>query len=337
MTTTGYQFASPWWLALLVLLPVLFLLRGRPGRRPGLAFGSLHLIAPLAKPARMTRFSPRWLLLLPAFVLATIAMARPQKVEVQKEREFSGIEILVALDVSRSMTAEDFELAGQQVDRLTAARAVCKEFIEGRPNDRIGAIAFAGRPYPVSVPTMKHDWILNSIDRVRIGLVEDGTAIGSAIAAAASKLDKQKSKSKIIVLITDGKSNAGQLDPIEAARQAAALGIRIYAITVGRPGQSVIRVPDEFGNEMLARIVNEYDPETMRRLAELTGGQSYQAEGTGSLRDAFQAIDKLEKSTLAHKSTVRREDLFRWFLIPAALLALWEVFRPTREERALPA
>ena len=337
MTDSEFQFASPWWFALLALVPVLFFLRGKSGPRAGLAFGSLHLLAPLAARSRSRHFSPRFLLLVPVYVLAVCAMARPQMVKELQEREFSGIEILVALDVSRSMTAEDFELNGKSVERLTAARAVCKEFIESRPNDRIGAIAFAGRPYPVSVPTMNHAWVQESFDRVKIGLVEDGTAIGSAIAAASSRIDKQKSKSKIIVLITDGKSNGGQLDPLDAARQAAALGIRIYTITVGRPGESLIRVPDEFGNEHMARIVNEFDPETMEQIARLTGGISYQATATGSLRDAFKAIDNLEKSTLQSKKSFLREDVYYWFLIPAALLAVLELFWPTREERAVPA
>ena len=336
MTSTTYQFANPWWLAALVLLPLLLLLRGRAGQRRGVAFGSLHLLAPLVRRSRLRHLSPRLLLLVPAFVLAVIAMARPQVLETESRREFSGVEIIVAMDVSRSMTAVDFELDGKEVDRLTAARAVCKEFIQSRPNDRIGAVAFAGRPYPISVPTMNHDWVQQSIDRVQIGMVEDGTAIGSAIAAASSRIDKQKSKSKIIVLITDGKNNGGQLDPVDAARQAAALGIRIYTITVGRTGESFIRIPNEFGGEQLARIVNEFDPVTMKKISDLTGGLSYQAEGTGSLRDAFAAIDDLEKTTLASQTRVHRKDVFWWFLLPATLLAMVELFLPTREERALP-
>lgn len=336
MTNAIYQFANPGWLALLALVPALVLLRGRIGRRRGIAFGSLHLLAPLVRRSRLRHLSPRLLLLVPAFILGALAMARPQKLETESRREFSGVEIIIAMDVSRSMTAVDFELNGKEVDRLTAARAACNEFIQSRPNDRIGAVAFAGRPYPVSVPTMNHQWVRESIERVRIGMVEDGTAIGSAIAAATSRIDKQKSKSKILVLITDGKNNGGQLDPVDAARQAAALGIRIYTITVGRTGESRIRIPNEFGGESWARIVNEFDPVTMKKISDLTGGLSYQAEGTGSLREAFAAIDDLEKTTLASQTRVHHQDVFWWFLLPATLFTMVELFLPTREERALP-
>jgi Ca-activated chloride channel family protein len=270
-------------------------------------------------------------------MLAVAAMARPQKLKVEERKEHSGIDVMIALDVSRSMTAVDFELDGERTDRLTAAKAVTKEFIRGRPNDRIGMIAFAGRPYPVSVPILNHDWVLDRMGAIRIGMVEDGTAIGSAIAAGASRLDKQKSKSRILVLITDGKSNAGELEPLDAARQAAALGIRIYTITVGKPGTSVIRIPTEFGGEQLARITNEYDPETMAEIARVSGGQSFRAEGTSNLRDAFASIDTLEKSTLASSSITHRQDIFAWLLIPAVLLVLLDCLRPLPEERALPA
>jgi len=332
-----FAFAQPGWLALLALVPVFFLLRGRHALRGGVRLGSLHLLGPLLKQARQRPWAARWLWLPPVFALGAVALARPQRVSRETEREFSGIEIMLALDVSRSMTALDFQMGGRQVDRLVAARRVCKEFIDLRSNDRIGAVAFAGQPYPVSVPTLSHDWVKANIDRADIGLVPDGTAIGSAIAAAASRLDKQGGKTKIIVLITDGKNNVGQLDPLDAARQAAALGIRIYTIAVGRSGSSMIRVPNEFGGESWARLVNEYDPETLKRIADLTGGAFYRADAAQSLRDAFASIDKLEKSKLQSHVTVRRDDLYAWILIPAALLAVVELFHPTREERAFPA
>lgn len=334
---TDYEFANPLWFLALLLAPLFFLPMGGQSARQGLRYGSFYLLEQIGTPPRAQVGRARWSWLIPAYMFAVAAMARPQRLEVEQQREHSGIDVMIALDVSRSMTAVDFELEGERTDRLTAAKAVSKEFIRGRPNDRIGMIAFAGRPYPVSVPILNHDWVVERMGAIRIGMVEDGTAIGSAIAAGASRLDKQKSKSRILVLITDGKSNAGELDPMDAARQAAALGIRIYTITVGKPGSSVIRIADEFGGEQLARITNEYDPETMAEIARLSGGQSYRAKGTSNLRDAFSSIDTLEKSTLASSSITHRQEVFAWFLLPAVLLVLLDCLRPLPEERALPA
>lgn len=336
MMPADYTFAHPHWLLALLVLPLLFLPLGARARRPGLRYGSFHLLGVKGQAARARGWRSRWNLLIPAYLLATVAMARPQRLEVEERREHSGIDVMIALDVSRSMTAVDFVVDGERTDRLVAAKAVCREFIAGRPNDRIGMIAFAGRPYPVSVPILNHDWVIERMNAIRIGMVEDGTAIGSAIAAGASRLDKQKSKSRILVLITDGKSNAGELDPLDAARQAAALGIRIYTITVGKPGTSVIRIPNEFGGEELAPITNEYDPETMAEIAKLSGGKSYRAEATANLRDAFVSIDDLEKSTLAGQNIIHHHEVFAWFLIPAVLLVILESLRPLPEERALP-
>ena len=332
-----YSFAQPGWLALLLLVPLFYFLRGRPAGRPGLRLGSLHLLAPILRQARQRPWAARWLWLPPVFALGAIALARPQRLSRESEREFSGIDIVLAIDVSRSMTAEDFKLDGKPANRLAVAKRVCKEFIDQRPDDRIGAVAFAGQPFPVSVPTMSHDWVKKNIDLADIGLVPDGTAIGLAVAAASTRLDKQTGKSKIVVLITDGKNNSGKLDPVDAARQAAALGIRIYTVAVGRDGVSMIRVPTPFGGETWGQLVNEYDPETLKRIADLTGGAFYRADAPQSLRQAFESIDKLEKSKLQSRTTVRHDDLFAWILIPAALLSLVELFHPTREERAFPA
>jgi len=332
-----FAFAQPAWFLLLALLPLLFLLRGRPAPRQGMRFGSLHLLGPLAKRSLVGHGALRWIALAPAFLLAVTALARPQRLNTTTEQEFSGIEIMLAIDVSRSMTAEDFILDGRRTDRMVVAKKLAKEFVEKRPNDRIGAVAFAGRPYQVSVPIMNTDWVKENIDRIRIGMVEDGTAIGSAIASASNRLATSDSATRIIVLITDGKNNSGQLDPIDAARNAAALGIRIYTIAIGREGETLIRVPDEFGRERLVRMFNEFDPESLQEIARLTGGQFFEAERTESLREALAEIDQLETSKLVTRTFTTAEELFPWLLWPALLLLSLDLFLPSREERALPA
>ncbi len=332
-----FIFAQPQWLLLLVLVPLIMLLRGRQGSRRGLRFSSLHLVLPAARKARLRHGLLRWLLLAPAFALAAAAMARPQWLTHTTEREFSGVEIMLAIDVSRSMTAEDFFLDGNRVDRIRVARILAREFIAARPNDRIGAVAFAGRPYQVSVPVINQQWVKRNINRIEIGLVEDGTAIGSAIAAATNRLARSDATSRIIVLFTDGKNNSGHLDPIDAARNAAALGIRIYTIGIGGEGEALIRVPDQFGRERLARLMDEFDPESLAEIARITGGRFYVAQETETLREALRDIDELEKSELITRTHTSARELFPWLLWPAALLLVLEIFLPGREEKAVPA
>ena len=208
MSFAGISFAHPWMLWGLLLLPVIALLRGRRGAAPAVQFSSLAVFRGKAPRSRAGALLLTLLLL--ALASFIVALARPQRTEVLSRVEASGVDILLALDVSRSMLAEDFTIGRDRANRLEAVKQVTEKFITGRPNDRIGIVAFAGRPYLVSPLTLNHDWLLKNLERLRIGMVEDGTAIGSAIASAANRLKEQKeSKSRIIVLLTDGDNNAG--------------------------------------------------------------------------------------------------------------------------------
>ncbi len=179
-----------------------------------------------------------------ALAIFIFALARPQLGKSLTEVEASGIDIMVVLDVSGSMLTKDFTVGGDSATRIDAIREVTRKFIEGRPNDRIGIIAFAGRPYVVSPLTLDHDWLLQNLERVRIGLVEDGTAIGSAMASAANRLNDKKSKSRAIVLLTDGENNAGKIPPNTAAEAIKALGIHLFAIGAGINGIAPVPVFD---------------------------------------------------------------------------------------------
>ena len=187
-----------------------------------------------ASAARAGKFLRALLLL--TLALFIVALARPQLGKSLTQVEASGIDIMLVLDVSGSMLIKDFTVGGEPATRLDAIREVTRKFIEGRPNDRIGIIAFAGRPYVVSPMTLDHDWLLQNLERVRIGLVEDGTAIGSGIAAAANRLNDKHSKSRVIVLLTDGENNAGKIPPNTAAEAVKALQIHFYAIGAGING-----------------------------------------------------------------------------------------------------
>jgi len=332
------RFADPAWLLLLPVAILAWLRWGRIRARPSLQFGSLQPLAALLERQRQRSAWLRWrVILLPlAIILAITALARPQLMRAEEQREYSGIQIMIAFDVSRSMMARDLRWENQLTDRLEVARIMTERFVEMRPGDRIGLVAFAGRPYPVSPLTMDHDWLRRSIQRLDIGLVEDGTAIGSALAAAASRIDKEDASSKVIVLVTDGKNNSGQLTPIEAARQAAALGIRIYTIAVGTEGEAWIEAPNAFGQMVPIRIVSEFDPDTLQKIAEIGGGEFFMASETESLEEAFKSIDELEQSTLIERTVLHEKDIYAWVLIPAALLFLLTLLYPLPEERALP-
>ena len=314
MTWDTITFAHPWLLLLLLLLPLLALLQGGRGAAPAVVFSSLR---PLQKLGRVRRSRVGgWLtsFLLAGLALLIAALARPQQGKTISRVQASGIDIILALDVSRSMLAEDFTIGGQRANRLEAVKQVTRKFIESRPNDRIGIVCFAGRPYIVSPLTLDHDWLLQNLDRVRIGLVEDGTAIGSAIASASNRLKDREAKSKIVVLLTDGDSNAGKVTPATAAEAARALGIKIYAIGAGTRGFAPIPVQDPFGRTLYRNVKVEVDEAALKQIAEIGGGQYFRATDAESLEKIYEQIDKLEKSTVELSQYKQYRDLFPWCL-----------------------
>ncbi len=326
----GFTFAQPWLLLCLLALPLLAILKGGRGASPAVIFSSLQPLRALGK-VRRSRMGG-WLtsLLLLALGLFIIALARPQLGTEITRVEASGIDIMLALDVSRSMLAEDFTKGGERVNRLVAVKDVTEKFIEGRPNDRIGIVAFAGRPYLVSPLTLDHDWLLQNLERVKIGLVEDGTAIGSAIASASNRLKEKEAKSKIVVLLTDGDNNAGKITPATAAEAAKALGIKVYTIGAGTRGYAPIPVRDQFGRTFYQNMKVEVDEATLKKIAEVANGQYYRATDTKTLAQIFEQIDKLEKSTVELSQYKQYRDLYPWFLVSGfVLLALHLVLSET--------
>jgi Ca-activated chloride channel family protein len=260
-----------------------------------------------------------------SLAFAIIALARPQRVISFDEVKTEGIAIVVACDVSLSMLIQDFYIGAASVNRLTAAKRVLTDFIKGRPADRIGIVAFAGAPYTPCPPTLDHDWLLKNMDRIQTGIMEDGTAIGSGIAAAARRLDQQKVRSKVIVLLTDGANNSGKLSPQDAARLAATLGIRIHTVSIGTPGRHLIRLDS---GQIIDSGRQEFDPETLAEVARIGGGTAHRAENLNTLENIFRTIDELEKTEIVRKKIVETEECFAWFVIPAALLCfiylLWK-------------
>jgi Ca-activated chloride channel family protein len=316
---SALTFAQPWFLLLLVAIPLLAYLRGKSGPAAALTFSSTAAVRALGKTsaARAGKFLRAVMLLsLACFV---IAMARPQLGKSLTQVEASGIDIVLALDVSGSMLTKDFTIGGESATRIDAIREVTRKFIEARPNDRIGIIAFAGRPYVVSPMTLDHDWLLKNLDRVKIGLVEDGTAIGSGMAAAANRLNDKRSKSRVIVLLTDGENNTGKIPPNTAAEAIKALQIHFYAIGAGINGiaptpvfnpQNGKPLTDMFGNVMYQNQRVHFNEAGLKEVTKIADGQFYRATDTKSLEQIFEGIDKLEKTTVSVKKYQQYRDLF---------------------------
>jgi Ca-activated chloride channel homolog len=230
---------------------------------------------------------------------------------------------VLGLDVSGSMQALDFKVEGRRVNRIAIVKAVVSKFIEERPNDRIGLVAFAGAPYLVSPLTLDHDWLLQNLERVDIGGVDDGTAIGSAIASAVNHLRETRAKSKVVILLTDGVNNTGKIAPIAAAEAAKALGVKVYTIGVGVRGEAPIPVKDEAGNSHIIMARVDVDEKTLQNVADLTGGRFYRATDTDSLRKIYDEINTYEKSAQTVQKFEHVEELYSWVLMPAlGLLAL---------------
>jgi Ca-activated chloride channel homolog len=310
-------FARPWLLLLLLAIPLLAYLRGKRGPAAALTFSSTMTLRAIGKhsAARAGKFL-RTLLLL-ALAIFVVALARPQLGKSLTQVEASGIDIMLVLDVSGSMLTKDFTIGGERATRVDAIREVTRKFIEGRPNDRIGIIAFAGRPYVVSPMTLDHDWLLENLDRVRIGLVEDSTAIGSAMAAAANRLNDKHSKSRAIVLLTDGENNAGKIPPNTAAEAVKALHIHFYAIGAGINGIAPVPIytprgplTDSQGNILYQNGRVSFNETGLKEVARIADGQFFRATDVKSLDQIYRDIDKMEKSTVSVKKYQQYRDLF---------------------------
>ena len=314
---TRFGFAQPGWLWLLALPPLLAWRVGRPGGAPAVTYSSTSILQSFGRPRAARSGAFGGALLAAALTAVIIALARPQLSNSFTQVEASGIDIMIALDVSGSMQTEDYTLNGERSSRVDAIKEITQRFIEARPNDRIGMLAFAGRPYLVSPPTLDHDWLIENLDdRVKTGLVEDGTAIGSALVSAANRLKNRDAKSRIIVLLSDGENNAGRVNPETAAEAVRALGLKVYTIGVGTDGIAPFPVGrDPFtGQKRYEMIRGEFGEKTLSDVARIADGHFFRADSSQKLEGIYAQIDKLEKSTSKVSKYREYRDLFRWFV-----------------------
>ncbi|RYD22204.1 MAG: VWA domain-containing protein [Verrucomicrobiaceae bacterium] len=334
--TDGFQFAHPELLFLLLLLPVLAIWKGRWGRPVAIRMPSTDDAIHVGAKTRSKTGGFLMFLGLLSFGLLVLALARPRHGKGSTDIEASGIDIILALDVSGSMEALDFKLDGKQVNRLEAVKDVVAKFASQRPNDKLGMVAFAGRPYLVSPLTMDHEFLGKRLKDVKMGQVEDGTAIGSAIVSSVDHLRDSTAKSKIVILLTDGVNNAGSANPLTATEAAKALGIKIYTIGAGTQGEAPFPVQDNFGRVHMRMMPVEIDEEMLGEVAKATGGQYFRATDTGSLEKIYDSINQLEKTTRKLKKYQRYDELFLWFLVPGLGLLLLELVLAQTRFRRLP-
>jgi Ca-activated chloride channel family protein len=234
------------------------------------------------------------------------------------------------------MLAEDFKLGGQRQNRVEVVKSVVKDFIMGRSNDRIAIVAFAARAYMVCPLTLDYGWLLDNLERVKTGLVEDGTAIGAGIATSLNRLKDTKGKSKVIILLTDGRNNTGKISPLTAAEAARALKIKIYTIGAGSKGPVPYPVKDFFGNTVYQPVEIDIDEDTLIKIADITGGKYFRATDTESLRKIYKEIDSLEKTVIEEKGYLEYNELFNIFLILSLVFLLLDIILSNTILRKIP-
>lgn len=334
----NFTFAAPWWLLGLGLIPLLAWLRGRSGPESAFVYSSLSLVKGITE-LRRSRAGAilanlRWLTL----ALLFLGMARPQIAGGQAPLKASGIDIAVALDMSGSMIAEDFRLRGEQVNRLAIAKDTLRTFIENRPSDRIGLVVFGTEAYVAAPPTLDHDFLRRVMERLELGTINgEQTAIGSGLATAVNRLRELKSKSRIVILMTDGQSNAGKISPLTAAEAASALGVKVYTIGVGTRGLAPVpRGTDAFGRKVYGQAAVDIDEDTLKKISAQTGGKYYRADSTETLRTIYREIDALEKTEAKLNKFAYVEEMLGWFVLPALGFLLLEVLLGQTVWRKLP-
>lgn len=328
------RFLQPDWFWAFALLPIVMLWRGRRGPVAAVEYSDITLARDVA---RRTRSRIGWIVgLLPIIAAACmiVGLARPQRIQSHTEVTVNGIDIVLALDISGSMQALDFKVDNVRVNRIAVVKSVVSKFIDERPNDRIGLIAFAAAPYVVSPLTLDHDWLQQNLERVNSGIGDDGTAIGSAIAAAVNHLRTTVGKSKVVVLLTDGVNNTGKIPPVAAAEAARAMGVKVYTIGVGVRGRAPIPVTDEAGRTHVIMAFVDVDEATLQAIADETGGRFYRATDTDSLQKIYEQINQYETSAQTVQKFEHVEELYKWALVPSlALLGVWVLLRHSMYRR----
>ncbi len=316
------DFVNPQWFWLLLTLPILIAFYWLRIRKRQHSFRTSTLdwfTGRKLKSLRQRIVHLPFILRILGLVLLIVVLTRPQTSDSSKSTNIEGIDIILCIDVSGSMRAMDFK-----PNRLDAAKKTATNFIQGRPNDRMGLVVFAGEAYTQCPLTTDHQVLTDLIKPLKNGMIEDGTALGDGLATSVNRIKDSEAISKVIILLTDGVQTAGSLDPLTSAELAKSYGIRIYTIGVGTHGEAPVPVQTPFGEQIVNYPV-EIDEDVLQKVAQNTGGNYYRATNNQSLEDIFNEIDNLEKSKIQVDVFKTRYDQYRWFLWPAILLFILEL------------
>ncbi len=316
-------FAHPYLLLLLLVIPLMavwYVLRYRK-QKPALQFSNISLFRGVHKTFRQRAYPLLFILRMVAVGALVIALARPQSMLSRQEMKVEGIDIVLAMDVSGSMLAEDFK-----PNRLEAAKKVAAEFIDGRKNDRMGLVVFAGEAFTQVPLTIDHNVLLKQLSTLKDGMMKDGTALGDGLATAINRIKDSEAKSKVIILLTDGINNQGAVDPQSAAEIAALYNIRLYTIGVGTQGLAPYPFRDQFGRKRYQNVPVELDENLLTQMAQsTTDGQYFRATNKKSLQQIFKQIDKMEKSKIDVTRYAQTKDEYQGWLVLAAIALLLEI------------
>ena len=321
------QFANPkllWLLPFLLLLVLWYILRQKKQDAP-VVFSDMKGFVKLPKTWKPYFRHLLFVLKLAALALLIVALARPQTKESNSTSNIEGIDIVLAMDVSGSMLAQDLK-----PDRLTAAKNVASDFVRGRPNDRMGLVVFSGETFTQVPLTTDHSVMINMLAEMKNGLIEDGTAIGDGLATAINRLKESKAVSKVVILLTDGMNNAGSIDPYTAAEIAKDFKVRVYTIGVGTRGMAPYPTQDFFGRTVIQKIKVEIDEKLLITIANQTGGKYFRAENNKKLKEIYEEIDEMERSKIEVTEFHRmHEEFYPLVLLALGLLLLEFLLRKT--------
>lgn len=327
---------SAYLLLMLLVIPCVlwYVLRGRK-RRAAMSVPTTSMYSGLRKSWKYYLIHVPFILDMVAIVLLSLILARPQTTDRWQDTEIEGIDIMLAVDVSTSMLAEDLK-----PNRIEAAKQVASEFINGRPNDNIGLTIFAGEAFTQCPMTVDHTVLLNmfqnvSSDIAANGIIEDGTAIGMGLANAISRLKDSEAKSKVIILLTDGSNNRGEISPMTAAEMAKSFGIRVYTIGVGTNGTAPYPVQTAFGTQYVNMAV-EIDENVLRQIAQTANGQYYRATSNSKLREVYEEIDKLERTKLQVKEFSKNQEEYQPLALALLLSLLLSILLKQTVLRTIP-
>ena len=330
---TFFRFEDPWLLLILLSLPIL-ILRERTIASV-INYSSLASLKAVSQHHSKIKAMVPIVLRFIAITLFIIAFARPQEGHKRTEILSQGVDIVLAIDTSGSMQALDFKKNETPVTRLSVVKDVVAEFVKNRETDRIGMVVFGANAFTQCPLTLDQNILLSFLDKLKIGMAGDATAIGSAIGISARRLKDLKSKSKVIILLTDGRNNSGAISPLQAAEIAKSLGIKVYTIGVGKRGKAPFLVDSIFGKRLIYQNV-DIDEEVLNKISKMTDAKYFRATDLKSLKDIYKQIDLLEKSEVKSIDHSEHKELFHYFLIPGLILLLTEIVFSNSFLRRLP-